>query len=139
MTKVQYSAIFERLAVIGWFSEDLDPMSLYMDKERGLAEDFCKLWWWPHCYSNIGWYDCILVTSNPNRKFCDSIALQWADPNAPAAPALNSSEQDVAECSADVKCNTELIGLPVEILTKIFTMKVGDTLEVYSTLVGIIE
>ena len=51
----------------------------------------------------------------------------------------NSSEQDVAESSADVRCNTELIGLPVEILTKIFTMKVGDTLEVYSTLVGIIE
>ena len=29
--------------MIGWFSKDLDPASLYMDKERGLAEDFCKL------------------------------------------------------------------------------------------------
>ena len=27
----QYSAIFERSAVIGWFSKDLDPVSLYMD------------------------------------------------------------------------------------------------------------
>ena len=30
--------------MIGWFFKDLDPVSLYMDKERGLAEDFCKLW-----------------------------------------------------------------------------------------------
>ena len=30
--------------MIGWFSKDLDPVSLYMNKERGLAEDFCKLW-----------------------------------------------------------------------------------------------
>ena len=39
----QYSGIFESLAVIGWLCEDLYPVSLYMDKERGLAEDFCKL------------------------------------------------------------------------------------------------
>ena len=29
--------------MIGWFSKDLDPVSLYMNKERVLAEDFCKL------------------------------------------------------------------------------------------------
>ena len=39
----QYSAIFERLAVIGWLSKDLYPVSLYMNKERGEAEDFCEL------------------------------------------------------------------------------------------------
>ena len=39
----QYSGIFESLAVIGWLSKDLYPVSLYMNKERGEAEDFCNL------------------------------------------------------------------------------------------------
>lgn len=67
--------------------------------------------------------------------------LQCAEPSVPAAPALNSSEQNVAaaDSSADVRCNMELFGLPVEILTKIFTMIVGNSLEVYSMLVGMVE
>ena len=39
----KYSAIFENLTVIGLSAQDLYPVSLYMNKERGLAEDFCKL------------------------------------------------------------------------------------------------
>ena len=67
--------------------------------------------------------------------------LQCAEPSVPAAPALNSYEQNVAaaDSSANVRCNMELFGLPVEILTKIFTMIVGNSLEVYSMLVGMVE
>ena len=39
----QFSGVFESLAVIGCLSKDLYPVILYMNKERGLAEDFCKL------------------------------------------------------------------------------------------------
>ena len=41
----QYSAIFENLTVIGLSAQDLYAVSLYMNEERGLAEDFCKLYW----------------------------------------------------------------------------------------------
>ena len=53
---------FESLAVIGWFSKDLDPVSLIMDKERGLAEDFCKLWMYIYCLNFLSHTDTMLLS-----------------------------------------------------------------------------
>ena len=40
----QYRGIFNILIVIGWISKGVYLVSLYMNKEGGSAEDFCKLW-----------------------------------------------------------------------------------------------
>ena len=72
----QYSGIFESLAVIGWLCKDLYPVSLYIDKERGLAEDFCKLWY-SQLWNNI--WQLVFLLSSPLTQLDDTESMKGFD------------------------------------------------------------